>query len=273
MKRIAVLCRRSAVLLTTTTLLHACGGGGAAPPSAPEPPPVAGTPPGAPPSSPSAPASPGPQQPAPPTPSAPPPAPAAPSSATIETPNRTFSPSLVTIAVNGTVTWRALDDDHEIRFTSAAPHGGSLGELEEGTSASRTFTATGTYDFECERHRDKGMRGRIVVVAPGPAQPPPSSPPPSTPPPSTPPSGSSVTVTTPNETFSPAEVTIPTGGSVTWQFSQTRHNVTFQGASPAGGNIPDQDSGTSASRTFAVAGTYSYVCTRHSGMTGRVVVQ
>jgi plastocyanin len=175
----------------------------------------------------------------------------------------------VTIALNGTVTWRALDDDHEIHFTSAAPPGGSLGELEEGASASRTFPAVGTYDFECERHRDKGMRGQIVVVAAASEQPPPSSPPPSNPPPS----GSSVTVTTPNETFSPSEVTIPTGGSVTWQFSQTRHNVTFQGASPAGGNIPDQESGTSASRTFAVAGTYSYSCTRHSGMTGRVVVR
>jgi plastocyanin len=231
---------------------------------------VTGTPPGGGPSSPTAPTGPGPQQPTPPAPPAqpaPPPAPAAPSSVTIETPNRTFSPSTVTIAVNGTVTWRAIDDDHEIRFTSAAPPGGSPGELEEGDSASRMFTAGGTYDFECERHRDKGMRGQVVVVAV------PQQPPPSSPPPSSPPSGSSVTVTTPNETFSPAEVTIPTGGSVTWQFSQTRHNVTFQGASPAGGNVPDQDAGTSASRTFAVAGTYSYVCTRHSGMTGRVIVQ
>jgi plastocyanin len=108
------------------------------------------------------------------------------------------------------------------------------------------------------------MRGKIVVATTSSEQPPPSG---------QPPSGSAATVSTPNETFSPSDVTIPTGGSVTWQFSQTRHNVTFQGASPAGGNIPDQEPGTSASRTFTVAGTYSYVCTRHSGMTGRVVVQ
>jgi plastocyanin len=188
---------------------------------------------------------------------------------TIQTPERTFSPSNVTIGVNGTVTWQAVDDDHVIRFTSAAPPGGSPGEVEEGSSVSRTFTSAGTYDFECERHRDKGMRGTIVVTAASTA-PPPSAP---TPPAPTPPSGSSVTVTTPNETFSPASVTISTGGSVTWQFSQTRHNVTFQGALPAGGNVPDQDAGTSASRTFAVAGTYNYICTRHQGMTGRVVVQ
>ena len=174
------------------------------------------------------------------------------------------------IGVNGTVTWQAVDDHHNIRFTSAAPPGGSPGELEEGTSVSRTFTAAGTYDFECERHRDKGMRGTIVVEAASGQPAPPSTPTPPAPPP---PSGSAVTVTTPNETFSPSNVTIPTGDSVTWQFSQTRHNVTFQGASPTGGNIPDQEAGTSASRTFAVPGTYAYICTRHSGMSGRVVVQ
>lgn len=165
---------------------------------------------------------------------------------------------------NGTVTWQAVDDDHEIRFVGTAPPGGNIGELEEGNSASRTFPAAGNYEFECERHRDKGMRGTIVVQGSSGSAPPPTAPPPSAP---------TATVTTPRETFSPADLTISAGGTVTWQFSETRHNVTFQGATPAGGNIPDQDAGTSASRTFAAAGTYSYVCTRHSGMTGRITVQ
>jgi len=254
MKRIVVLCRRTAAVLTAATLLHACGGGGAAPTSVPQPPTGTGTLP--PSGDPTTPVTPQPEGPVTPT---------LPSSATIQTPDRTFSPSTVTIALNGTVTWQALDDRHTIRFTGAAPPGGSLGDLEEGTSASRTFPAAGTYDFECERHRDKGMRGKVIVEPASSDQPPPNN--------GGPPSGSAVTVTTPNETFSPSDVTIPTGGSVTWQFSQARHNVTFQGASPAGGNIPDQEPGTSASRTFPVPGTYSYVCTRHSGMTGRVVVR
>jgi plastocyanin len=109
------------------------------------------------------------------------------------------------------------------------------------------------------------MRGTIVVESPPSASPPPPTAPP--------PSGATKTVTTPNETFSPSEVTIPAGGSVTWQFSGARHNVTFQGAAPSGGSIPDQDAGTSASRTFALAGTYNYLCTRHAGMSGRVIVQ
>jgi plastocyanin len=246
--------------------LYGCGGGGAAPPSAPLPPAgTGGTPPSGTPTTPA--------QPPTPTPPAAPPAPSAPMSATITTPERTFSPSAVTVAAGGTVTWQVVDDDHEVIFVGSAPPGGNLGEIEEGSSASRTFTATGTYSFECLRHRDKGMRGTIVVQSNASGSPPPTAPPPAPPPPSTPPAGSAATVTTPNSTFSPADVTITTGGTVTWQFSGTRHNVVFQGTTPAGGNIPDQDPGASVSRTFAAPGTYNYFCARHSGMTGRVTVQ
>ncbi|HVG45002.1 MAG TPA: Ig-like domain-containing protein [Longimicrobium sp.] len=92
-------------------------------------------------------------------------------------------------------------------------------------------------------------------------------------PPPPPPPTPSVTVTTPGTSFSPQTVTIAPGGSVTWQISGATHNVTFGGAAPTGGNVPDTNSGGSATRTFSTAGTYDYQCTRHSGMTGRVVVQ
>ncbi len=180
------------------------------------------------------------------------------------TPDRTFAPAAVTIAANGSVTWHAVDDRHEIHFVGTAPSGGNIGELDEGSSATRTFATPGTYEFECLRHLDKGMRGTVVVQGQASGSPPPTAPPPT---------GSTATVSTPNATFSPAEVTIAAGGTVTWQISGSRHNVTFQGAAPTGGSIPDQDAGTSASRTFALAGTYNYSCTRHSGMTGRVTVQ
>jgi plastocyanin len=243
--------RRATAVASATAMLYACGGGGAAPISEPDQPDTGTPPTGAPPATPPA------------TPPASPPPPGTPSGATVTTPNRTFSPAAVTIAANGTVTWQAVGDRHEIVFIGAAPPGGNIGELEEGSSAGRTFTTPGTYEYECLRHRDKGMRGTVVV----------QNAPAGTPPPTAPPSGSTATVTTPNATFSPSEITIPTGGSVTWQFSDARHNVTFQGAAPTGGNIPDQDPGASASRTFATAGAYSYVCTRHSGMAGRVTVQ
>lgn len=92
-------------------------------------------------------------------------------------------------------------------------------------------------------------------------------------PPPPPAAPSTATVTTPGTTFSPANVTIASGGAVTWQFTgSSRHNVTFSGTAPAGGNIPDTEAGGSASRTFTAPGTYSYTCTRHSGMNGTVVV-
>ncbi|HEX8242455.1 MAG TPA: plastocyanin/azurin family copper-binding protein, partial [Longimicrobium sp.] len=88
-----------------------------------------------------------------------------------------------------------------------------------------------------------------------------------------PPSTSTATVTTPTIAFSPSVVTISAGGTVTWQISGATHNVTFTAAAPTGGNVPDTAPGGSATRTFPTAGTYDYQCTRHNGMTGRVVVQ
>ena len=85
-------------------------------------------------------------------------------------------------------------------------------------------------------------------------------------------SASNVVVTTPGESFAPRIVNIAPGSTVTWQFSGSRHNVTFGSQQPAGGSIPDTDSGNSASRVFANAGTYDYLCTRHDGMTGQVIV-
>ncbi|HEX8359236.1 MAG TPA: Ig-like domain-containing protein [Longimicrobium sp.] len=79
-------------------------------------------------------------------------------------------------------------------------------------------------------------------------------------------------VTTPGSSFAPPSVTIGVGGTVTWEISGATHNVTFGGAAPQGGNIPDTRTG-SISRQFTTAGTYEYQCTRHSGMQGRVVVQ
>jgi plastocyanin len=219
------------------------------------------------------------QPPAPPTPPAPP-APSAPSTATVTTVDKTFSPQTVTIAQNGTVTWQLDDDRHTVTFTGAAPTGGNVPETENA-SVSRTFSEPGTYNYECRRHRDKGMTGTVIVQsaqqAPPPQPPspqPPQQPPPQQPPPPPPPTPpASATVTTPGTSFSPATVAIPVNGTVTWEISGARHNVTFGAAAPPGGNIPDSNPGTSASRTFTAAGTFEYQCTRHSGMRGSVVVR
>jgi plastocyanin len=71
--------------------------------------------------------------------------------------------------------------------------------------------------------------------------------------------------------FAPPTVAVAPNGVVTWTFA-AQHNVTFDGLAPTGGNIPNTSSG-SVQRTFPSAGTYSYHCTLHAGMSGSVVVQ
>lgn len=282
--------------------------------------------------------------------------PPAPSTATVQGVEDAFTPSAVTIAAGGTVTWTMVDEEHDVTWTGAAPTGGSIERIDRGRSVSRTFPAAGTYTYTCDRH-DGDHGGTVTVTQGGTVSPvltsvriTPSSPAVAvggtlqltatpldqagqvmtgvpaaawttsdapratvsaagavtgvaagtaavtarithggvtreaavtvtvggmtTPPPPPPGAPLAATVTTPGTSFSPATVTIGTGGTVTWQFTGgSRHNVTFSGTAPTGGNIPDTDVGGSASRTFSAAGTYSYTCTRHSGMNGTVVVQ
>jgi plastocyanin len=195
------------------------------------------------------------------------PAPPAPSTATVSAGDHAFAPSAVTIAAGGTVTWRMTDDEHDVTWTGPTPAGGNIPKTDEGVSVSRTFSTPGTYAYRCARHESKGKTGTVVVTGDGA---PPANPPPTTPPP---PSGSTATVTTPGTSFSPATVTIARGGTVSWEISGATHNVTFQGAAPTGGSVPDTRAGTTVSRVFSTAGSFPYACTRHSGMNGSVVVQ
>jgi plastocyanin len=291
--------------------------------------------------------------------SAPPANPAAPSTATVQGVEDAFTPSAVTIATGGTVTWTMVDEEHDVTWTGAAPPGGSTGRIDDDEAVSRTFPSAGTYAYTCSRH-DGDHGGTVTVQAGGGGEAPvltgvvisPASPSvavgatlqltatpldqggrtmtgvaaaqwssanPATatvsatgavtgvaagtvgvtarithggvtreatvnvtvggtttnpPPPTNPGAPLAATVTTPGESFSPATVTIGVGGTVTWQFTgSTRHNVTFNGTAPTGGNIPDTNAGGSAQRQFTTAGTYAYTCTRHSGMNGTVVVQ
>ena len=281
------------------------------------------------------------------------PTPSVPSSAAVTGIEDAFSPSAVTIAVGGTVTWSMDDEEHDITWTGTAPPGGNIPRLDRDETASRTFPTAGTYAYTCDRH--DGEHGGTVEVKTAQTQNPvftsvtisPASPSvqvgatvqltatardqngapmaglpaaaftsgdqtratvsasglvtgvsagtatitatitsggttrtatatvnvTTTPTPTEPQQPSTATVTTSGVRFVPADVTISAGGTVTWRMAETRHNVTFQGAAPTGGNIPDTDEGGSASRTFPTAGTYNYTCTRHSGMNGRVIVQ
>ena len=79
------------------------------------------------------------------------------------------------------------------------------------------------------------------------------------------------TVQVADNSFTPATLSgIPLNSTVTWEWQGSNtHNVTFATNPPA--NIPNATSG-SVSRTFNTAGTFTYQCTNHSGMTGSVTV-
>lgn len=79
------------------------------------------------------------------------------------------------------------------------------------------------------------------------------------------------TVEVANNSFTPDAITVPQGTTVTWQWQGTTslHNVTFGAGGPT--NIPNMTTG-SAQRTFNTAGTITYQCTNHGGMTGSVTV-
>lgn len=70
--------------------------------------------------------------------------------------------------------------------------------------------------------------------------------------------------------FSPANVTIATGGKIIWlNEGQAPHDATADDDSFATGTV---ESGKLKSETFKEPGTYSYICTIHPQMTGTIEV-
>lgn len=72
-------------------------------------------------------------------------------------------------------------------------------------------------------------------------------------------------------TFTPPNVALARGGTVTWTFGDLAHNVDFQGTAGAPNGIGNTVN-ASIGRTFNNAGNFGYVCTLHSGMSGNVLV-
>ena len=79
------------------------------------------------------------------------------------------------------------------------------------------------------------------------------------------------TVSIVNMTFTPASITVTPGTTVTWKNNDNMtHTVTADDNSFDSGNI---GAGASFTRTFSVAGTFTYHCSIHPSMTGKVVVK
>jgi plastocyanin len=141
-----------------------------------------------------------------PPPSTPPPSTPAPTTAAVTVGdiffksdlNGSSNPAVDTVAVNGTVTWTWATSEalpHSVQSTGS-PSFASSGILTgSGNTYAFTFTAPGTYQYDCAVHGQM-MTGTIVVVAadtsastPPVSTPAPAAPPPSTPAPAAPPAG------------------------------------------------------------------------------------
>ena len=73
--------------------------------------------------------------------------------------------------------------------------------------------------------------------------------------------------------FDPSAVTIATGGTVTWIWGDNVHDVTSSGSPSFQSSGAPNGPPRQYSVTFNTAGVYTYVCTVHPGMNGRVTVQ
>ena len=75
--------------------------------------------------------------------------------------------------------------------------------------------------------------------------------------------------------YSPNELTVEKGTTVTWTNNdEILHTVTSKDTDSEAGGFDGQlaDKGTTFSHTFDQTGTFAYGCTRHSGMKATVVV-
>ena len=77
-----------------------------------------------------------------------------------------------------------------------------------------------------------------------------------------------------NFAFHPDSIAVPAGATVTWvnceDVGQEPHTTTSDNAV---WNSPDLNPGQRFSHTFATAGAFSYHCTPHPFMLGKIVVQ
>jgi len=69
--------------------------------------------------------------------------------------------------------------------------------------------------------------------------------------------------------FNPAQVTVKTGGKVTWTNDGAAAHTVTTNEVDSGGLSPSK----TYSRTFDTAGTYDYICRYHPTETGTVVVR
>jgi plastocyanin len=85
------------------------------------------------------------------------------------------------------------------------------------------------------------------------------------------PSGAKASVNIDNFVFGPQTITVPVGATVTWTNKDDIPHTSVSTEGVFKSKVLDTDE--TFSYSFTKAGTYSYYCTIHPKMTGKVVVQ
>jgi len=180
---------------------------------------------------------------------------------------RAFSPSTVTIAAGGSVTF-VNDDDRE---HTASGDAFDTGVLDGGAQSTQSFPAAGTFSYLCQIHPD--MRGTVSVEgASGAAPSPPAgTPTPAPPAPTAPPlTATDIAVAIIDFEFDQPLVEVAAGGTVTWtNRGAAPHTVTANAGEFDSGLIA---AGSGFSRRFDGPGRFTYTCSFHPDMVGTVVV-
>jgi len=198
------------------------------------------------------------------------PAPPAPKTAAVTLANKAFSPSSVTIAVGGTVTWTNNDGAHNV-----TANGGAFKSPTFSTGTFKfTFAKAGTYPYNCTLHG--GMNGTVTVVdatgaapkavAGAPAKPAAAGAAPVAVAAAPGRAGKHIVLVS-DTGYSPATLQARAGDTVTWvNKGQAPHTVTGGGIDLA------MDPGASVSTVLQKPGTIAYICTYHPYMKGSIVV-
>jgi plastocyanin len=80
-------------------------------------------------------------------------------------------------------------------------------------------------------------------------------------------------VTIDNFAFTPAEITVSPGTTITWLNRDDIPHTVTDAADPKAFKSAPLDTGDSFSHTFAEPGTYRYFCSLHAHMQGTIVVR
>jgi plastocyanin len=81
------------------------------------------------------------------------------------------------------------------------------------------------------------------------------------------------TIVIDNFSFSPAQLSVAAGSTVTWENHDDMPHTIVNDATPREFRSAPLDSGEHFSQTFEKPGTYKYFCSIHPHMTGMIVVK